>query len=102
MLDGDANWAPQAHERMESPARADIQRLPGPYPQLPFHNRKFRETCVRCLMLGPGPTQRDRLVEIRDNLLARIAEAEGEGVRRIVTNVLLSTHRRHQHTRSCQ
>ncbi|MEV5778843.1 hypothetical protein AB0L49_48030 [Streptomyces antimycoticus] len=30
-------------------------------------------------MLWPGPTQRDRLVEIRDNLLARITEAEREG-----------------------
>ncbi|WP_405675566.1 hypothetical protein OG292_07955 [Streptomyces sp. NBC_01511] len=30
-------------------------------------------------MLWPDPAQRDRLVEIRDNLLARIAEAEREG-----------------------
>jgi hypothetical protein len=30
-------------------------------------------------MLWPDPTQRDRMVEIRDNLLARIAEAEREG-----------------------
>lgn len=30
-------------------------------------------------MLWPGPAQRDRLVEIRDNLHARIAEAEREG-----------------------
>ncbi|WP_405543281.1 hypothetical protein OG590_08005 [Streptomyces goshikiensis] len=30
-------------------------------------------------MLWPDPAQRDRLVEIRDNLLARIAEAECEG-----------------------
>ncbi|WP_258039870.1 hypothetical protein [Streptomyces sp. SM1] len=30
-------------------------------------------------MLWPDPAQRDRLVEIRDNLLARIAEAEHEG-----------------------
>lgn len=35
--------------------------------------------CVRCPMLWPDPAQRDRLVEIRDNLLARIAEAEREG-----------------------
>ncbi|MER6126240.1 hypothetical protein ABT173_27190 [Streptomyces sp. NPDC001795] len=79
MLDGDANWAPQAHERMESPARADIQRLPGPYPQLPLHNRKFREACVRYSMLRPDPAQRPRLAEIIDNLNARIAEAECEG-----------------------
>ena len=30
-------------------------------------------------MLWPDPAQRDRLVEIRDNLVARIAEAEREG-----------------------
>jgi hypothetical protein len=35
--------------------------------------------CVRCPMLWPDPAQRARLVEIRDNLIARIAEAEGEG-----------------------
>jgi hypothetical protein len=30
-------------------------------------------------MLWPDPAQRHRLIEIRDNLLARIAEAEREG-----------------------
>ncbi|MGH9055910.1 MAG: tyrosine-type recombinase/integrase [Acidimicrobiales bacterium] len=35
--------------------------------------------CVRCPMLWPDPDQRPRLVEIRDNLVARIAEAEREG-----------------------
>nr|WSX47660.1 hypothetical protein OG409_00935 [Streptomyces sp. NBC_00974] len=30
-------------------------------------------------MLRPEPEQRTRLVEIRDNLIARIAEAEREG-----------------------
>ena len=30
-------------------------------------------------MLWPDPAQRDRLAEIRDNLIARIAEAEREG-----------------------
>ncbi|MEU2718351.1 hypothetical protein [Streptomyces sp. NPDC007205] len=30
-------------------------------------------------MLRPDPNQRSRLVEIRDNLIARIAEAEREG-----------------------
>lgn len=30
-------------------------------------------------MLWPDPARRDRLVEIRDNLIARIAEAEREG-----------------------
>ena len=35
--------------------------------------------CIRCPLLWPDPAQRDRLVEIRDNLTARIAEAEREG-----------------------
>ncbi|MEU8932529.1 hypothetical protein AB0D30_21915 [Streptomyces sp. NPDC048409] len=35
--------------------------------------------CVRRPMLWPDPAQRDRLVEIHDSLLARIAEAEREG-----------------------
>jgi hypothetical protein len=35
--------------------------------------------CIRCSMLWPDPAQRDRLTEIRDNLAARIAEAEREG-----------------------
>ncbi|MDQ5834693.1 MAG: site-specific integrase, partial [Actinomycetota bacterium] len=35
--------------------------------------------CVRCPMLWPDPEQRGRLVDIRDNLQARIAEAEREG-----------------------
>ena len=30
-------------------------------------------------MLWPDPAQRDRLIEIRDNLVARIEEAEREG-----------------------
>jgi hypothetical protein len=34
--------------------------------------------CVRCALLWPDPAQRPRLVEIRDNLTARIAEAERE------------------------
>jgi hypothetical protein len=35
--------------------------------------------CVRCSMLWPDPAHRDRLAEIRDNLIARIAEAQREG-----------------------
>lgn len=35
--------------------------------------------CVRCPMLWPDPHQRPRLVELRDNLVARVAEAEREG-----------------------
>ncbi|PBA68816.1 integrase [Mycobacterium avium] len=35
--------------------------------------------CVRCSLLWPDPTQQHRLLEIRDNLRARITEAEREG-----------------------
>lgn len=35
--------------------------------------------CIRCPLLWPDPAQRDRLAEIRDNLIARINEAEHEG-----------------------
>jgi hypothetical protein len=35
--------------------------------------------CVRCALLWPDPAQRTRLLEIRDNLNARIAEAQREG-----------------------
>ncbi|GGZ29867.1 integrase [Streptomyces poonensis] len=35
--------------------------------------------CIRCSLLRPDPAQRGRLEEIRDNLIARIAEAEQEG-----------------------
>jgi len=35
--------------------------------------------CIRCPVLRPDPAQRPRLVEIRDNLTDRIAEAEREG-----------------------
>ena len=35
--------------------------------------------CIRCPMLWPDPAQKQRLTEIRDNLTARITEAEREG-----------------------
>ncbi|MCR8574173.1 site-specific integrase [Streptomyces sp. Isolate_219] len=35
--------------------------------------------CVRCSLLRPDPAQRARLVDIRDDLIARIAEAQREG-----------------------
>jgi hypothetical protein len=35
--------------------------------------------CIRCPMLWPDPAQRPRIAAIRDNLFARIAEAEREG-----------------------
>ncbi|MEU5930874.1 hypothetical protein AB0L49_49230 [Streptomyces antimycoticus] len=41
--------------------------------------RSIEQACVRCSLLRPDPSQRDRLTEIRDNLLDRIAEAQREG-----------------------
>jgi Phage integrase family len=35
--------------------------------------------CLRCPMHWPDPAQRPRIAEIRDNIVARIAEAEREG-----------------------
>ena len=36
-------------------------------------------SCLRCPLLRPSPAQRPRILEIRDNLHERIAEAEREG-----------------------
>jgi len=36
-------------------------------------------SCLRCPLLRPDPAQRPRLVEIHDNLVARIGEARREG-----------------------
>jgi integrase len=35
--------------------------------------------CIRCPLLRPDLTQRGRLIEVRDNLIARIAEARTQG-----------------------
>lgn len=35
--------------------------------------------CIRCALLWPDPNQQPRLIEIRENLKARIAEAQREG-----------------------
>jgi integrase len=65
--------------------------------------------CVRCPMLWPDPAQRDRLLEIRDNLIARIDEAEREGwlgeveglqVSLAGANDKLAQLDRHAHTRT--
>jgi len=45
----------------------------------PTPTAKFREACLRCPLLRPDPAERDRLVDIRDNLIARIAEARQHG-----------------------
>ena len=36
-------------------------------------------SCLRCPLLRPDPAQRQRLLDVRDNLLARIDEARREG-----------------------
>jgi len=36
-------------------------------------------SCLRCPLLRPDPVERSRLIEIRDNLVERIAEAESKG-----------------------
>jgi hypothetical protein len=54
------------------------QPQPG-YLDLPKPRSKFSQRCLRCSLLRPDPTQRQRIAEIRDNLLARIAEAQHEG-----------------------
>ncbi len=41
--------------------------------------RLVQRSCVRCPVLRIDPGQRSRLTDIRDNLTARIAEAEREG-----------------------
>ena len=38
-------------------------------------------SCLRCSMHWPDPAQRPRIADIRDNLIARITEAEREGWR---------------------
>jgi len=40
---------------------------------------QFGKSCIRCPFLRIDPAQRTRLQDIRDSLLARIAEAEREG-----------------------
>lgn len=35
--------------------------------------------CLRCPLLRPDPCQRERLIEVRDNLIKRVAEARREG-----------------------
>jgi integrase len=40
---------------------------------------QHEHSCLRCSLHWPDPAQRPRITEIRDNLIARIAEAEREG-----------------------
>ncbi len=48
--------------------------------------------CLRCPLLRPDPGDRHRLVEIRDNLIARIAEARREGWLGEVEGLQISLH----------
>lgn len=43
------------------------------------HEYRAGQAGLRCAMHWPDPAQRPRILEIRDNLIARIAEAEREG-----------------------
>jgi hypothetical protein len=72
----------------ETPLRAPAIGVSACLVQRNFERRKvstgtcgraFGQRDIRCPMLWPDPAQRDRLAEIRDNLTARIAEAEREG-----------------------
>jgi hypothetical protein len=42
-------------------------------------NCAHEHSCLRCSLLRPDPTQRRRITEICESLLARITEAEHEG-----------------------
>ena len=48
--------------------------------------------CLRCPLLRPDPAERDRLVEIRDNLNARISEARQQGWLGEVEGLQVSLH----------
>jgi len=48
--------------------------------------------CLRCPLLRPDPAERDRLVDIRDNLIARIAEARQQGWLGEVEGLQVSLH----------
>jgi hypothetical protein len=64
-------------ERMSAPVMArQVGRHLRPRLFEPLHHE---HACVRCSLPRPDPVQRGRLDEIRDNLVARIAEAEREG-----------------------
>jgi len=76
-------------EEYRTPTDAEWKQFPGH-----FERRKLatglcgravgtpcihEHSCLRCALHWPDPAQRPRITEIRDNLLARIAEAEREG-----------------------
>ncbi len=53
--------------------------LPATRSDLDKQPRSFRLSCIRCPLLRIDPAQRHRLAAIRENLTARIAEAEQQG-----------------------
>ena len=74
-------------EEYRTPTDAEWQEFLGPRaPQgLPRHlrpllrHRLHPRALLRCPLLRPDPAQRQRLLDVRDNLLARIEEARREG-----------------------
>ena len=72
---------PPTHEwdRVPRPLRAPQGRHRHLRPRVrhPLHPRAQLPALLACT--GPDPAQRTRITEIRDNLIARIAEAEREG-----------------------
>ena len=64
--------------RIPRPFRTSARRT-GNLRQSLFDQLHSRARCLRCSLLRIDPLQRPRIIEIRDNLLARIAEAHREG-----------------------
>jgi hypothetical protein len=66
-----------------SGSEAGLDRLDSHYPLTSRRAqnvpRYFGQRDLRCSMHWPDPDQRQRIVDIRDNLIARITEAEREG-----------------------
>ena len=61
---------------MDSPAISNTARSPSATAAAPTTRLASTNIGLRCPLLRPDPTARHRLVQIRDNLIARIAEAE--------------------------
>jgi hypothetical protein len=78
-----------AQRGIPRPHRRGMDRVPRSFraPQGRYRHLRPRvrhpciheHSCLRCSMHWPSPAQRPRIAEIRDNLIARIAEAEQEG-----------------------
>ena len=69
----DLQWSHRAlpaHTRSQPKAWLEFMRRVRDRPCIHEHS------CLRCPLLRPDPDERDRLTQIRDNLLDRIAEAE--------------------------